>query len=141
MKQLPCIVAFFALFNLSTYLFAADIEITFNDSVGQSISSTDSDAGSWSGDSLQLGDGTLNIGYTAQDKSPVVNNNNTTSRYTLQDALTSGKHNIDVTISAFDYSASDVDFNFQEFSFNTAFSLQIQMATLLLLDLKVTGMH
>ena len=88
MKQLPCIVALFALFNLSTFLFAADIEITFNDSVGQSISSTDSDVGSWSGDSLQLGDGTLNIGYTAQDKSPVVNNNNTTSRYTLQDALT-----------------------------------------------------
>ena len=123
MKQLPCIVAFFALFNLSTTLFAADVDITFNGSAGQSISSTDSSAGSWSGDALQLGDGTLNIGYTAQNKSTVVNNNNTTSRYTLQDSLTSGKHNIDVSISAFDYSASDVDFNFQEFSFNTAFSI------------------
>ena len=123
MKQLPRLVAYCALLTLSANLFAADIDITFNGSTGENISSTNSSSGSWSGDSFVLGDGTLNIGYTDQNKSVVVNNNNTSSSYTLADAITSGEHNVDIVISAFDYSSSDIDFNFQEFSFNTAFSI------------------
>ena len=129
MKQLPCLVALFAFLSLSVSLFA-DLDITFNGSTGGSISTTDSDAGSWSGESLILGDGTLNIGYTSQYKSVAVNNNNTASIYTLSDAITPGEHNVDVVISAFDFSASDVAFNFQEFLLIQRFLLRIQMEIL-----------
>ena len=125
MKLLSRFIAVYtiALSLCFNYVLAADIDINFDGSAGQSITSTDSVDGTWSGDLLQLGDGTVNIGYTALNKSTIVDNNNTTTRYSLTESLNSGKHNIDALISAFDYSNSDVAFNFQSFSFNVAFSI------------------
>jgi hypothetical protein len=110
MKQLPCIVALIALFNLSYDLFATDVEITFDAAPGTTIGSTGTDTGSWSQDDLTLGDGTLNIGITSLDQSESVNTSTPNlNTYTLTDALSEGVHTFEVVIRDFDFTKSSTD--------------------------------
>lgn len=124
MKLLPLLASLAISSLLVTVTSAENVEINFDSAVGQSITASDSTTGSWSGDSLTLGDGVLNIGYTATNKSTVVNNNNTTSSYVLNTPLTSGKHTLEVVIDSHDLSASDVDYNFNQFSLSSGFAIK-----------------
>ena len=139
MKLPTLLFAYFASTTLFiTTLFAQNVEINFDNVAGQSITATDSATGSWSGDSLTVGDGVLNIGYTATNKSTVVNNNNTTSSYILTEPLTTGKHTLEVVIDSHDLSASDVDYNFSQFSLSSGFAIKDATGNSAIIGLKTS---
>ena len=103
-------LSLFALFLSFTLLLSANVEFLFNDADGTAVTSssnTGETSGSWNSDSpLLIDGGSLNIGYTATNKSTHVNNNNTTDSFTLGTPLDSGKHIFEVVIGNHDISSS-----------------------------------
>ena len=109
MKIIPLIVCF-GLFHSFALLLNANIEFLFDDADGSSItaaSNTGETSGSWSsGSPLLIDSGSLNIGYTENNKSTHVNNNNTNDSFALGTAIDSGKHIFEVVLSGHDISSA-----------------------------------
>ncbi|MDG1701912.1 MAG: hypothetical protein P8I61_03240 [Opitutae bacterium] len=109
MKFLP-FLASIALFQSFALLLNANVEFLFDEVAGSTVTSASNSGdtnGSWSSDSpLLIDDGSLNLGYTTNNKSTHVNNNNTTDSFTFDSALASGKHTFEVVISGHDISSA-----------------------------------
>ena len=99
-----------ALFQSFALLLNANVEFLFDEVAGSTVTSASNSGdtnGSWSSDSpLLIDDGFLNLGYTTNNKSTYVNNNNTTDSFTFDSALASGKHTFEVVISGHDISSA-----------------------------------
>jgi hypothetical protein len=109
MKFLP-FLASIALFQSFALLLNANVEFLFDEVAGSTVTAASNSGdtnGSWSSDSpLLIDDGSLNLGYTTNNKSTHVNNNNTTDSFTFDSAIASGKHTFEVVISGHDISSA-----------------------------------
>ena len=109
MKVIP-LIALFALSHFACLTLTADVDFAFDDADGSSVASssnTGSTSGTWTSDSpLLIEGGSLNIGFTENNKSTHVNNNNTDDTFTLGTPIDSGKYIFEVVLSGHDISAS-----------------------------------
>lgn len=107
-------------------LLNANVEFLFEDADGSAVTAaanTGDTTGTWSSASYLIDGGSLNIGYTANNKSTHVNGNNTSDSFTLDSALTTGKHTFEVVLSGHDFTALDPAFGFDPFEIASSFSI------------------
>ena len=103
-------LALLALFQSFVLTLSANVIFQFEDADGSSVisaSNSGQTSGTWSSESpLLIDNGSLNIGYTQNNKSTHVNNNNTIDSFTLDTAIDSGKQTFQVVIGAHDLSST-----------------------------------